>query len=54
MPLMDVIHSEGAFSPEARDELLRTLWRTCVRWEVIGSSRARSRARSRASSTASC
>jgi hypothetical protein len=24
MPLLDVIHPEGAFSPEARDELLRT------------------------------
>ena len=31
MPLMDVIHPEGAFSPEAREELLRTLWRTCLR-----------------------
>jgi phenylpyruvate tautomerase PptA (4-oxalocrotonate tautomerase family) len=40
MPLMDVIHPEGAFSPEARDELLRTLWRTCLRWEAVPESDA--------------
>lgn len=35
MPLMDVIYPEGALDDGARQELLSSLWRTCLRWEGV-------------------
>ena len=35
MPLMDVIYPEGALTAEAREELLQTLWHTCLQWEGV-------------------
>ena len=35
MPLVEVIHPEGAFTPEAKSKLLATLSSTCLRWEGI-------------------
>lgn len=35
MPLLDLIYPQGAFTAEAREELLRSLWTTCLRWEAI-------------------
>lgn len=35
MPLVEVIHPEGAFSPEAKSKLLATLSATCLKWEGI-------------------
>jgi phenylpyruvate tautomerase PptA (4-oxalocrotonate tautomerase family) len=35
MPLMDIIHPQGSFSPAAREELLSTLWALCLRWEGV-------------------
>jgi phenylpyruvate tautomerase PptA (4-oxalocrotonate tautomerase family) len=35
MPLMDVIYPEGALRPDAREELLQTLWAICLRWEGV-------------------
>jgi phenylpyruvate tautomerase PptA (4-oxalocrotonate tautomerase family) len=40
MPLMDVIHPAGALSDQACDELLRSLWAICLRWEGVPESDA--------------
>jgi len=35
MPLVEVIHPEGAFSADARKTLLENLSATCLRWEGV-------------------
>jgi phenylpyruvate tautomerase PptA (4-oxalocrotonate tautomerase family) len=40
MPLMDLIYPEGALTAEAREELLTSLWQTCLRWEAVPESPA--------------
>ena len=35
MPLVEVIHPEGAFSAGAKKMLLETLSATCLRWEGV-------------------
>ncbi len=35
MPLVEVIHPEGAFSAEAKQMLLENLSATCLRWEGV-------------------
>ena len=35
MPLVEVIHAEGAFSADARKTLLENLSATCLRWEGV-------------------
>ena len=35
MPLMDVIYPQGALAEAAKNELLETLWSTCLRWEAV-------------------
>ena len=35
MPLVEVIHPEGAFTPKARQDLLGKLSTICLRWEGI-------------------
>jgi len=35
MPLVEVIHPEGAFSADAKKTLLKNLSATCLRWEGV-------------------
>jgi phenylpyruvate tautomerase PptA (4-oxalocrotonate tautomerase family) len=35
MPLVEVIHPEGAFSADAKEMLLQNLSATCLRWEGV-------------------
>lgn len=35
MPLVEVIHPEGAFSADGKKKLLESLSATCLRWEGI-------------------
>jgi phenylpyruvate tautomerase PptA (4-oxalocrotonate tautomerase family) len=35
MPLMDIIYPAGALSEDSRQQLLTTLWATCLQWEGI-------------------
>jgi phenylpyruvate tautomerase PptA (4-oxalocrotonate tautomerase family) len=35
MPMIDLVYPAGALTESAKSELLRTLWRTCLRWEAL-------------------
>jgi phenylpyruvate tautomerase PptA (4-oxalocrotonate tautomerase family) len=40
MPLMDVIYPKGALTDDARRQLLKSLWSTCLHWEGIPANEA--------------
>ena len=35
VPLVEIIHPEGAFTTDAKQRLLENLSTSCLRWEVV-------------------